>query len=87
MKTLVFTVDPVVPNAEVVAEAARLLRGGGRRTLRTEIESMPGSPFPGAERREALDPALEVRQIAPAAVRPWRRSSPRPRFRACRARR
>jgi L-threonylcarbamoyladenylate synthase len=36
MKTVVFTVDPLSPNAEVVAEAARQLRGGGLVAFPTE---------------------------------------------------
>jgi hypothetical protein len=54
----------------------RLLRGGQRRTPRTELESMHAehaehaNAVPAGERRSALDPTLEVRQIAPAVIRP-----------------
>jgi L-threonylcarbamoyladenylate synthase len=36
MKTAVWTIDPAAPNAEVIAEAARVLRGGGLVAFPTE---------------------------------------------------
>ncbi len=56
MKTVVFTLDPAAPDAELIAEAARVLRGGGLVAFPTETIYGLGA--------NALDPSAVARIFA-----------------------